>query len=147
MTDSHQNAAAGHHAMTPRGATPAKLARAQTVINVAGGKCCHAGLRVCGADSPKRGNVHQGAHDEAGLKACTTTLVRLVATEKEGAPAGTNAPTAPRVARGKDSSYGTTGADSPATGESGAVPKFTLKRLHQIVAARYFSRSTESGTS
>ena len=57
MTGSHQNAAAGHHAMTPRSAIPAKSARAQTVNNVAGGKFCHAELRVCGADSPKRGSV------------------------------------------------------------------------------------------
>jgi len=64
-----------------------------------------------------------------------------------GAPTETNAPTAPRVTRRNDCYYGTTGEDSPATGVSGAVPKFTLKRLHQIVAARYFSRSTESGTS
>jgi hypothetical protein len=57
VTESHQNAAAGHHAMTPRSAIPAKPARAQTVINAAGGKFCHAELRVCEADSPKRGRV------------------------------------------------------------------------------------------
>lgn len=30
---------------------------------------------------------------------------------------------------------------------SGAVPKLTLKRLHQIVTERYLSRSTPAGTS
>ena len=30
---------------------------------------------------------------------------------------------------------------------SGAVPKLTLKRLHQIVTARYLARSTSAGTS
>src|SRR5437660_12427873 len=35
----------------------AKSARAQTVNDVAGGKFCHADLRVCGADSPERGRI------------------------------------------------------------------------------------------
>jgi hypothetical protein len=30
---------------------------------------------------------------------------------------------------------------------NGAVPKFTLNRLHQIVTARYFARSTPAGSS
>ena len=37
--------------------------------------------------------------------------------------------------------------DQLAAGIRGAVAKFTLKRLHQMVTARYRSRSIEAGSS
>jgi hypothetical protein len=49
VTGLHQNAAAGH-----RRDDAAKSARAPISDLVAGGAFCHADLRVCRADSPKR---------------------------------------------------------------------------------------------
>jgi hypothetical protein len=62
VTGSHQNAAAGH-----RRDDAAKSARAQTVIDIAGGAFCHAELRVCGSEDPMRSAV-RGNKNKAALK-------------------------------------------------------------------------------
>jgi hypothetical protein len=46
VTGSHQNAAAGHRAMTPRSAIANEVGASPTVINMAGGAFCHADVRV-----------------------------------------------------------------------------------------------------
>jgi hypothetical protein len=65
VTESHQNAAAATGAMTPR-----SRRERQTVINVAGGKVCHAELRVCGEPTPRsataRSVARLSARPEAG---------------------------------------------------------------------------------